>query len=76
MVEHSLAAGVGGALMLANWPYTLVVINPTNKRLAATAEADAGPQTRALIVRWGRLHAVRTMLGWAGAAAFWWALIH
>jgi hypothetical protein len=54
---------VGAALLLAPWPYTLLVIKPTNDRLLATALADAGPQTRALVERWGRLHRVRTALG-------------
>jgi hypothetical protein len=68
--EHHPAAALGGVLMLANWPYTLLVMAPTNKALAATADQDAGPATRARIVRWGKLHAVRTCLGIAGAAAF------
>jgi hypothetical protein len=54
---------VGAALLLAPWPYTLLVIKPTNDKLLATAPADAGPQTRALVERWGRLHRVRTALG-------------
>lgn len=62
--------GVGAVLMLANWPYTLTAIMPTNNKLNATAEADAGPASRALIVKWGKLHAVRTALGVAGTAAY------
>ena len=54
---------VGAALLLAPWPYTLLAIKPTNDRLLATAPANAGPQTRALVERWGRLHTVRTALG-------------
>ena len=69
-LDHSIAAALGGVLMLANWPYTLIVIQPTNKRLGATADEQAGPETRATIVRWGRLHAVRTMLGVAATFAF------
>jgi hypothetical protein len=45
--EHSMAAGIAGALMLLNWPFTLVFIMPTNKRLGATPDGDAGPETRA-----------------------------
>ena len=70
MLDHTIAAALGGVLMLANWPYTLIVIQPTNKRLGATADEQAGPETRATIVRWGRLHAVRTMLGVAATFAF------
>jgi hypothetical protein len=68
--ESHPAAALGGVLLLANWPYTLLVMAPTNKALAATADQDAGPASRARIVRWGKLHAVRTCLGIAGAGAF------
>jgi hypothetical protein len=65
---------VGAALILANWPYTLLVIMPTNRALKAIAENDAGTQSRALIVKWGGLHAVRTSLGIAATLAYLWAL--
>jgi hypothetical protein len=65
---------VGALLILANWPYTLIGIMPTNNRLKATAESDAGPTSRALLVSWGRLHAVRTVLGIAATLAYLWAL--
>lgn len=48
---------------------------PVNKALAATDEAFAGPHTRALIERWGKLHAVRTVLGFAAATLFLWAAV-
>lgn len=64
---------VGAALMLANWPYTIFGIMPTNRKLNAIAEADAGPVSRRLIVHWGALHAVRTALGFAATAAYLWA---
>ena len=65
---------VGALLILANWPYTLIGIMPTNNRLKATAESDAGPTSRALLVSWGRLHAIRTVLGIAATLAYLWAL--
>jgi Domain of unknown function (DUF1772) len=58
--------------MLANWPYTVLAINPTNKRLGAMADSGAG--SRPLIEKWGRLHAVRR-LGGAGLCAFWFAQV-
>ena len=64
----------GAALLLANWPYTVLGISPTNHRLQATRPDQAGPETRALIQRWGGLHAVRSGLGAAATAAFLWAL--
>lgn len=38
---------VGALLMLAPWPWTLLVIKPTNDALLATKPASAGAQTRA-----------------------------
>jgi hypothetical protein len=65
---------VGALLILANWPYTLIGIMPTNNRLKSIAETDAGATSRALLVSWGRLHAVRTVLGIAATLAYLWAL--
>jgi hypothetical protein len=65
---------VGAVLILANWPYTLIIIMPTNNKLKAIAENDAGPVSRAMLETWARLHAVRTMLGGAATVAFLWAL--
>jgi hypothetical protein len=65
---------VGAVLILANWPYTLIGIRPTNDRLKGIAEGDAGATSRALLVSWGRLHGVRTVLGVAATGAYLWAL--
>lgn len=64
---------VGGLLILANWPYTLLGIMPTNNKLMGTKLAT--PESRALIVKWGYLHAVRSALGFAATAMFFLAAI-
>ncbi len=64
---------VGAALLIANWPYTIIGIMPTNRRLMAIDSADAQAQGRALMAKWARLHAVRTALGFAATAIFLWA---
>jgi len=65
---------VGAALILANWPYTLFIIMPTNRLLDGTAPEAADSQTRGLILQWGRLHAVRSALGCLSVIAYLWAL--
>ena len=66
---------LGGLLIVANWPVTFFAIMPTNNRLMATDLAAAGTETRAMIKRWGSLHAVRTALGFAASLAFLWACL-
>ena len=64
-----LAFLIGALLMLANFPWTLLAIMPTNKILMATDLADPRPDTRALLIKWNGLHAVRTVLGALATAA-------
>jgi hypothetical protein len=61
---------LGAGALLANWPFTLFAIMPTNKRLLALQPEEAGPETRALMLRWGRLHNVRSALGAAAVLLF------
>ena len=68
-----VAWALGALLMIANWPVTFFAIMPTNNRLLGIEVAEAGPQSRGMIERWGLLHAVRTALGFAAACAFLWA---
>lgn len=66
---------VGALFMIANWPFTLLVIKPLNKKLMALEPAGADRESRAMIERWGSLHAVRTALGFAASLAFLWASV-
>ncbi len=63
----------GAMLMIGNWPWTILGIMPTNKLLEDTDHGTPG--TRALIVKWGRLHAVRSGLGALATLAFLWACL-
>ena len=64
---------LGAIVLIANWPFTLIAIMPTNKRLMETPVEQAGPETRKLIEKWASLHAMRTGLGALAAAIFLWA---
>ena len=64
----------GAMLLVANWPYTLFGIMPTNHRLMAIDPSSAGRDGRVLIERWGRLHAVGSALGVLATGMFVWAL--
>jgi hypothetical protein len=66
---------VGAVLMISNWPWTLLCIMPTNNALMAIDPADATVQTRPLILKWGVLHGVRSILGSLATIAFLWACI-
>lgn len=60
----------GGLLLVANWPYTLLGMMPTNNRLMA-ADPDAPEAgSRALLEKWGGLHTVRTALGLSATVVF------
>ena len=74
IVTHDWRWLPGAALILANWPFTLMAIMPVNRRLQAVAPEQAGAETRRLIEKWGRLHAVRSMLGFLSVVAYLWAL--
>ena len=66
---------LGAALALAPWPWTLFVIMRVNKVLEATPADAANAQTRALIEKWGTLHAGRTALGCAATLVYLWAIL-
>ena len=61
---------IGGLLIGSVVPFTLVVIKPINDKLLAPGRDLASAETRALLVQWGKLHAVRTALGLAASVVF------
>ena len=60
--DKGLAWLIGGLLLLLIIPFTLVVILPTNKRLESEELDLRSEEAGSLLRRWGRLHAVRSML--------------
>ena len=66
---------VGAALIGAVVAFTVFGIMPTNHRLLDPArDRGTGDDTRGLLERWGRLHAVRTGLSLIATALFVWML--
>lgn len=53
---------IGGILLVAVIPFTLVVIMPINKELLDPALDRQSDRTKHLLTRWGHLHAVRSAL--------------
>jgi hypothetical protein len=49
-------------------PFTFIAIMPTNHQLLAPGRDLASPETRGLLEKWGRLHAVRSALSFVGWA--------
>jgi Anthrone oxygenase len=66
----NIGFGIGAILALLPWPWTLLVIKPTNDKLLATSPEVAGAESRRLLVTWGNLHTIRVALGGAATIAF------
>jgi len=56
-------------------PFTLIVIKPTNDKLLTPGRDLASPDTRALLERWGRLHAVRSFLSIVATLIMLWEVL-
>src|SRR5262245_20616055 len=56
-------------------PFTLAIVMPTNHKLLETGRDLSSAETRQLLVRWGQLHAVRTVLSFAGTVIYLWRLV-
>ncbi len=73
--DRGLAWLIGGLLLLLIIPFTLVVILPTNKRLESQDLDLSSEEAGCLLRRWGRLHAVRSILSGAAFLVFLFTLI-
>jgi uncharacterized membrane protein len=60
--SHKMVWLLGGLLIVAVIPFTLIVILPTNRKLLDQSLDRSSQEARQLLTRWGRLHAVRTIL--------------
>jgi uncharacterized membrane protein len=61
---------IGGGLLVSVIPFTALVILPTNKQLLDPATANDPDLAERLLRRWGRLHAVRSVLSLASLLLF------
>jgi len=66
-----IAALVVGSVV----PFTLAIIMPTNRELLAPNRDLSSTETRQLLVRWGRLHAVRSILGLMSTVIYLWLML-
>jgi Domain of unknown function (DUF1772) len=55
-------------------PFTLLCVMPTNHQLLDPGRALESGETRSLLEKWNRLHAVRTLLSVAASFTFLWLL--
>src|SRR5918993_6106134 len=61
---------IGGGLLVSVIPFTALAILPTNKQLLNPATTDDPDLAERLLTRWGRLHAVRSVLSLASLLLF------
>jgi uncharacterized membrane protein len=61
---------IGGVLLLSVIPFTALAILPTNKKLLDPETANDLELAEGLLTRWGRLHAVRSVLSLASLLMF------
>jgi hypothetical protein len=56
-------------------PFTFIGIMPTNHRLLSDSLDLNSEEARELLVRWGKLHGVRTLLSLCAAAIYAWVIV-
>jgi len=66
---------LGGTLVGAVVPFTLIFIMPTNRVLLDEAKQLDARTMESLLARWARLHAVRTVLSLLGFLVLLWACV-
>src|SRR5499433_3856227 len=66
---------IAGLLLGSVIPFTLIVILPTNKRLLDPTLDKRSAEAERLLARWGRLHAVRSVLSGLALLLFLYLLV-
>jgi Domain of unknown function (DUF1772) len=64
---------LGAIVLLANWPYTIFIIIPTNRRLMDMPPEAATGRNALMLEQWGILHVGRSALGLVATLIFLWA---
>jgi uncharacterized membrane protein len=70
LMTGSILYLIGALLIFSVIPFTLIVIMPTNKRLLDPGRDRSSAETRALLDKWGKLHAVRSVLSLIASSIF------
>jgi len=65
---------VAALLIGAVVPFTIVVVMPTNDKLLSPDRDLTSVETRELLQKWGKLHAVRTVLSLVASVIYLWLL--
>src|SRR5579864_6117718 len=66
---------IAGVMLSSVIPFTLLAILPTNKRLLSPTLDRRSAEAERLLTRWGRLHAVRSVLSGLALLLFLYLLI-
>ena len=75
LINHEILWLISAVLIGLVVPFTLIVIKPTNDQLLAPDRDLASDETRMLLMKWGRLHAVRSVLGLAASGTYLFVLL-
>ena len=76
LIVGEVAWLAGAVLIGAVVPFTFIGVMPTNRLLLAIhAKRSADDDARALLARWNRLHAVRTLLSLGATALYAWLVV-
>jgi Domain of unknown function (DUF1772) len=66
---------IGAVLIGLVVPFTFIAVMPTNHQLLAPGRDLSSAETRSLLEKWGRLHAVRSLLSFLAAIVYLLSLI-